>query len=84
MGVGWWLRDADGVLASLFRSVWADDSSRDATVIPAILWLGAPGLLTMAVAWPYARTGRRFRLAFAAGLLVAILPLVNLALGGVR
>ncbi len=79
-----WVLATVGLLASLIHIEWHHYISRDPTVIPAILWLGAPGLLTMAVAWPYAGTGRRFQLAFAVGLLVAILPVVNLALGGVR
>jgi len=67
-----------GLPLSLFHLPWHRFIHRDPTVIPAILWLGTPGLLGAILAWPYRRRGPRFRLLLGLSLVVVLLPLVNL------
>ena len=66
---------------ALLHIPWHRYIHRDPTVIPAILWLGTPGLVGAILAWPYRRRGRRFRLLLTLALGVALLPLLNLVLG---
>jgi len=61
-----------------FHVTWHPYVHRDPTVIPAILWLGTPGLLGAILAWPYRSRGSRFRLLLLFALLFAMLPLANL------
>jgi len=63
-----------------FHLEWHQYIARDPTVIPAILWLGTPGVLAAIITWPYRRRGRRFVALFALGLLLAALPALNLVL----
>ena len=59
---------------------WHHHIATDASVIPAIVWLGTPGLLAALVAWPYRGRGPRFVALLALGILFALAPLLNLGL----
>ena len=61
---------------------WHRFASLDATVIPAILLLGVPGLLAAVSGWPYRRESAWCRFSTAAGLLLAFLPLASLLWAG--
>ncbi len=63
-----------------FHVDWQRYITQDATVIPAIIWLGTPGLLAAILCWPYRRRGRRFVVIGLCGLLLAALPALNLVL----
>lgn len=60
---------------------WNRHVPSDQSVIPAILMLGTPALLATLVLWPYRSRGRRFVLLLVAALLLALLPLANIAIG---
>jgi len=63
---------------------WNHYVSRDLTVVPAILWLGAPALLAVLVGWPYREVSPRVRGAIWVALLGLVVPFFNLAIGVVR
>ena len=76
-----WFLVIVGLIASALHIEWHRYIARDASVIPAILWLGVPGLLAAAVAFPYAKVSGRCFFAGVLGLLIAALPFLNLAIG---
>lgn len=64
-----------------FHVDWHRYVPRDASVIPAILWLGAPGLLAFLVAWPYRRASTSCRYAALAGGAFVLGALLNVVVG---
>lgn len=76
-----WFLVIVGLIASALHIEWHRYIARDPSVIPAILWLGVPGLLAAAVAFPYAKVSGRCLFAGVLGLLIAALPFLNLAVG---
>ncbi len=73
-----------GALAAMMHVEWNQYVSRDPSVIPAIIWLGVPGLLAALVAAPYAKVSGRCAVAVIVGGVIAVLPFVNLVLGWSR
>ncbi len=64
-----------------FHFDWHRYVAHDVSVIPAILWLGAPGLLAFLVAVPYQSVSRSCRLAAFCGAVFVLVPLLNVAIG---
>jgi hypothetical protein len=60
---------------------WHEYVARDVSVVPAILLLGAPGLLAAIVALPHARRSAACWLGFALGASFALLAVVHVLAG---
>jgi hypothetical protein len=76
-----WVLALIGLPLLYFHVDWHPYVSRDVSVIPAILWLGAPGVLAVLVAWPYRRVSRSCLWAALLGALFALLPFASVAVG---
>ena len=63
-----------------FGAIWQRHILVDATVIPALLWLGTPALLAFVGAWPHRRKAPSLRVATLLALPLAVWPLVLIAL----
>ncbi|HVY46435.1 MAG TPA: hypothetical protein VHB21_11175 [Minicystis sp.] len=85
-------RDRIGVAAVLLafacvpllplHAIWHADLATDPTAVPAVLWLGAPGVLAAIVAWPHRRATLGCRLGLVLGVAFAVLAALHAAFGG--
>lgn len=74
-----WLPLVIAFFLLFFQVHWHRYIGRDATVIPALLWLGTPALWAAVVAWPYRQTSGSCRAALLLGVLLTLTPLIHIA-----